>query len=69
MTIIRQGGPKHILNMVKGKDKVVPFVKQHAMKGYERVEVQLHTFLTSVLVGGEWSLSHPSCLNLSKQLI
>jgi hypothetical protein len=25
------------------------------------VEVQLHTFLTSALDGGEWPASHPSC--------
>jgi hypothetical protein len=27
------------------------------MKTYERVEVKLHVFLTSVLDGGEWSAS------------
>ena len=41
-------GPKHILNMVKSKDKVIPLLKQQAMKGYKGVEVQLHTFLTSI---------------------
>jgi hypothetical protein len=33
--------------------------KQHAMKTYCRVEVQLHVFLTSALDGGEWSASSP----------
>jgi type VI protein secretion system component Hcp len=45
MTTVRQVGPKHILNMVKHKDKVVPLLKQHAMKGSKGVEAQLHTFL------------------------
>ena len=48
MTIIRQVGPRYILSMVKSKDKVVPLLKQYAMKGYVGVEVQPHTFLTSV---------------------
>jgi hypothetical protein len=29
------------------------------MKAYEGVEVQIHGFLTSALVGGEWSASRP----------
>jgi hypothetical protein len=29
------------------------------MKAYVGVDVQIHTFLTSVLVGGEWSASRP----------
>jgi hypothetical protein len=29
------------------------------MKKYERVDVQIHIFLTSALVGGEWSASRP----------
>jgi hypothetical protein len=29
------------------------------MKMYEAVDVQNHSFLTSVLVGGEWSASCP----------
>jgi hypothetical protein len=29
------------------------------MKGYGRVNVQIHIFLTSALVGGEWSASRP----------
>jgi hypothetical protein len=30
------------------------------MKAYGGVEVQTHVFLTSALVGGEWSASRPS---------
>jgi len=30
------------------------------MKAYGGVEVQLHSFLTSALDGGEWSTSRPS---------
>jgi hypothetical protein len=29
------------------------------MKTYEEVDVQIHVFLTSALVGGEWSASLP----------
>jgi hypothetical protein len=29
------------------------------MKAYGGVDVQTHVFLTSALVGGEWSASHP----------
>jgi hypothetical protein len=29
------------------------------MKAYEGVDVQIHIFLTSTLVGGEWSASRP----------
>jgi hypothetical protein len=29
------------------------------MKAYGGVDVQIHTFLTSALVGGEWSPSRP----------
>jgi hypothetical protein len=29
------------------------------MKAYEGVDVQIHVFLTSALVGGEWSASRP----------
>jgi hypothetical protein len=34
-------------------------VPAHAMKSYRLVEVQLHTFITSALRGGEWSASRP----------
>jgi hypothetical protein len=29
------------------------------MKAYEGVDVQIQIFLTSAIVGGEWSASHP----------
>jgi hypothetical protein len=29
-------------------------IKDYAMKAYGGVDVQIHTFLTSVLVGGQW---------------
>jgi hypothetical protein len=61
-TIIKGVGPRHILSMAKGKNKVVPVLKPHAMNGYGGVEVQLHTLLTSVLDGGEKSSSHPTAL-------
>jgi hypothetical protein len=37
------------------KGKVVLYV----MKAYGGVDVQTHIFLTSALVGGEWSASRP----------
>jgi hypothetical protein len=32
---------------------------QYAMKAYGGVDAQIHIFLTSALVGGEWSASRP----------
>jgi len=37
------------------------FLKHHAVKTYLEMQVQIHVFLTSVLDGGEWSASCPSC--------
>jgi hypothetical protein len=37
--------------------------KRYAMKTYEGVEVQLHTFLTLTLDGGEWLALRPSHFN------
>jgi hypothetical protein len=34
-------------------------IKHYAMKAYEGVDVYIHIFLTSALVGGEWSASRP----------
>jgi hypothetical protein len=34
-------------------------IKHYAMKAYGGVEVYIHVFLTSALVGGEWSASRP----------
>jgi len=36
------------------------------MKVYERVEVKLHAFLTSVLISGEWFILCPGHLTLEK---
>jgi hypothetical protein len=33
------------------------------MKAYGGVDVQIHIFLTSALVGGEWSPSCPGCFS------
>jgi hypothetical protein len=33
--------------------------KHYAMKTYGEVDVYVHFFLSSALVGGEWSASHP----------
>jgi hypothetical protein len=32
-------------------------MKHYTMQAYEGVDVQIHIFLTSALVGGEWSTS------------
>jgi hypothetical protein len=37
------------------------------MKIYGRVGVQIHIFLTSTLVEGQWSASHPGCSTLGKE--
>jgi hypothetical protein len=34
-------------------------IKHYAMKAYGGVDVWIHIFLTSALVGGEWSASRP----------
>jgi len=41
------------------------FATVHVMKVYVGVQVRLHSFLTSALDIGEWSLSHPIILPLS----
>jgi len=41
--------------------KMYPVLKNHTIKMYGWVEVQLHTFLTLLLHGGEWSASQPAC--------
>jgi hypothetical protein len=41
----------------KRKDIVVPVFKQHAMKRYGGVDIQLNALLTSTLHGGGWSAS------------
>jgi hypothetical protein len=36
------------------------------MKIYRRVDIQIHVVLTSALVVGEWSASHPGLFNPGK---
>jgi hypothetical protein len=38
------------------------------MKAYGGVDVQIHIFLTSALVGGEWSTSRPGPFTPGKEL-
>jgi hypothetical protein len=38
----------------------------YAVKVYEEVDVQIHIFLTSPLVGGEWSASRPGSFTPGK---
>jgi hypothetical protein len=37
------------------------------MKSYGGVDVQIHVFLTSALVGGEWSASRPDRCTLGEE--
>jgi hypothetical protein len=37
------------------------------MKAYGGVDVQIHIFLTSALVGGEWPASHPCRFTLGER--
>jgi hypothetical protein len=37
------------------------------MKAYGRVDVQIHIFFTSALVGGEWSASRPGTFTPGKE--
>jgi hypothetical protein len=56
--------------MLKGK--VVPalnLIKHYAMKAYGGVDVYIHIFLTSALVGGEWSTSRPGRFTPGKELL
>jgi hypothetical protein len=45
----------------RGKDKH-KFVSIHARRAYGGSGAYIHSFLTSVLGGGEWSVSHPASL-------
>jgi hypothetical protein len=38
------------------------------MKKYGGVDVEIHVFLTSALVGGEWSASRPGLISPGKEL-
>jgi hypothetical protein len=42
--------------------------KRYAMKAYEGVDILIHIFLTSALVGGEWSASRPCRFSPGKEL-
>jgi hypothetical protein len=47
------------------KGKVIPVLstEHHAMEAYWGMEVWFHTFLTSALDGGEWSVSRAGHFN------
>jgi hypothetical protein len=44
-------------------------IKHYAMKAYGGVDVYIHIFLTSALVGGEWSASRPGRFTTEKKLL
>jgi hypothetical protein len=39
------------------------------MKAYEEVDISIHIFLTSELVGDEWSASHPARFTLEEKAL
>jgi hypothetical protein len=45
----------------------VHIIKHYAMKTYRGVKVQLHTFLTSALVRGQWSALSPGRFSSGKE--
>jgi hypothetical protein len=51
---------------IKGK-VVTVLIKHYAVKKYGGVDVYIHVFLTSALVGGEWSASRPGRFNPGKE--
>jgi hypothetical protein len=50
------------------KGKVSPVLKCHTVKMYGEVEVELYTFLTLLLCGGEWSFSCSSHFTQERSL-
>jgi hypothetical protein len=42
-------------------------MKHYAMKAYWGLDVYIHIFLTSALVGGEWSASRPGRFTLGER--
>jgi hypothetical protein len=48
-----------LISVKKGKAVPVLKTKHYAVKTYGGVDVQIHVFLTSALIGGEWSTSRP----------
>jgi hypothetical protein len=49
----------HIRQRFTVKGKVVPVLNYYAMKAYKGEDVETHIFLTSALVGGEWTALPP----------
>lgn len=48
-------------------EKVKAVVPVHATQAYGRMDIQLHTFLTSAFDTGEWSDVHPGCYMQSEK--
>jgi hypothetical protein len=61
------------LYILNGNTKEVKFplclTNYYVMEAYGWVDVWIHVFLTSVLVGGEWSASHPSRVTSGERTI
>jgi hypothetical protein len=47
---------------------VLNLIKHYAMRAYGGVDVSIHIFLTSALLGGEWSASRPGRFIPGKEL-
>jgi len=52
------------IGKVKAEGEVVPV---HAIQAYGRLDIQLHTFLTSALDTVDWSDVHPGCYMQSER--
>jgi hypothetical protein len=46
-----------VVVLIKGKIVRAQRIKHYVMKAYGGADVEIHIFLTSALVGGEWSAS------------
>jgi hypothetical protein len=47
--------------------KLVIYAACYAMMTYGGVDIQIHVFLSSALVVGEWSASRPGCFTLGER--
>jgi hypothetical protein len=56
---MRQRKEINLLKLKRKRGPCAELIMHYAMKAYGGVDVYIHIFLTSSLVGGEWSASRP----------